>query len=537
MNRFFRRSHALPWKYLLVVLVAVGCIAATAYAAELGQEIALERHLANGEEFEVGIPELLAHGRAAFVAKWTLQEGGGRPLTTGTGGRLVDPLDPLVFPRNFNRISAPDANSCAGCHSDPFPGGAGDIVANVFVLGQRFDFATFDGNDDVIGKGNLNEGGLPSSLDDIANSRATTGMFGSGYLEMLARQMTADLQAARDGVAPGGSAALLTKGVSFGTLSRTADGSWDISQVEGLPDPSTFSDGPDAPPNLIVRPWHQAGAVVSLRQFTNNAMNHHHGMQTEERFGVDVDDDGDDFFNELTRADVTAVSVWQAALPVPGRVIPSDPGLTEAILNGEQVFASIGCADCHIAELPLDDWGWYYSEPNPYNPPGNLQVGEVESLQVNLNSKTLPSPRLGEDKRTRTTWVPAFTDLKLHDITSGPDDPNREKLNMHFSPGSEEFLEGNGKFLTKRLWGTGNTPPYFHHGKFVTIRQAIENHAGEAQAQHDAYVALSAYDQNSMIEFLKSLQVLPPGTKTFAIDDEGRPIQWPPKGRGINRTR
>ena len=40
-------------------------------------------------------------------------------------------------------------------------------------------------------------------------------MFGSGFIEMLARQMTADLQAIRDGLAPGGSAALMSKGVSF----------------------------------------------------------------------------------------------------------------------------------------------------------------------------------------------------------------------------------------------------------------------------------------------------------------------------------
>ena len=38
-------------------------------------------------------------------------------------------------------------------------------------------------------------------------------------------------------------------------------------------------------------PFHQAGAVVSLRQFTNNAFTHHHGMQSEERFGVGIDED------------------------------------------------------------------------------------------------------------------------------------------------------------------------------------------------------------------------------------------------------
>jgi hypothetical protein len=96
----------------------------------------------------------------------------------------------LEFPRNFNRISAPDANSCAGCHNIPFgvPGGGGDIVANVFVLGQRFDFATFDGADLTPTRGELDERGLTTRLQSIANSRATLGMFGSGYIEMLARR-------------------------------------------------------------------------------------------------------------------------------------------------------------------------------------------------------------------------------------------------------------------------------------------------------------------------------------------------------------
>jgi len=34
----------------------------------------------------------------------------------------------LVFPRDFNRISATDANSSAGCHNLPTVGSGGDIV-------------------------------------------------------------------------------------------------------------------------------------------------------------------------------------------------------------------------------------------------------------------------------------------------------------------------------------------------------------------------------------------------------------------------
>lgn len=55
------------------------------------------------------------------------------------------------------------------------------------------------------------------------------------------------------------------------------------------------STGAGNPPNLILQPWHQGGNVVSLRQFTVNAFNHHHGMQAEERVGPGVDQDGDGF--------------------------------------------------------------------------------------------------------------------------------------------------------------------------------------------------------------------------------------------------
>ena len=126
-------------------------------------------------------------------------------------------------------------------------------------------------------------------------------------------------------------------------------------------------------------------------------------------------------------------------------------------------------------------------------------------LSVNLNSPTLPGPRLRAV--AGVTMVPAFTDLKLHDITGGPDDPEREPLDMLQAAGSAPFFDGNGRFLTKRLWGIANEPPFFHHGKFTTMRDVIVNHHhGEALASHDAFVALSDYDQDSIIEFLKTLR-------------------------------
>src|ERR1700730_5404905 len=184
-----------------VLIIVCGVAIATLQSqSSIGREVAIAHHLQDGEEFSLPLPELVAHGRRLFTAVWTIEEGGGRPLTKGTGAKLSDPGSPLEFPRNFHRISAPDANSCAGCHNLPFgiAGGGGDIVANVFVLGQRFDFATFDTSDFVPIRGAVNEKGVPAQLQSIANSRATLGMFGSGYIEMLARQITEDLQAIRN---------------------------------------------------------------------------------------------------------------------------------------------------------------------------------------------------------------------------------------------------------------------------------------------------------------------------------------------------
>ncbi|HSY21973.1 MAG TPA: di-heme oxidoredictase family protein [Polyangiaceae bacterium] len=497
---------------------------ATNASVVIGQEISVPHHLTDGDEFRVGLPALLAQGQTLFTANWTIEEGGGRPLSKGTGAPISDPTSPLIFPRNFNKLSTPDGNACSGCHNAPFglPGGGGDFTTGVFVLGQRFDFMTFDQTDLMPTRGDRDELGRPTIVQTFADFRATPGLVGSGFIEMLSRQMTADLQAIRDAIAPGHSAALSAKGVTFGTLTHNADSTWDVSAVEGLPLLSLVTTG-TTPPTLAIRPFHASGDVVSLREFSNNAFNHHHGIQSEERFGLNVDADGDGFVNELTRADVTSVAIFQATRAVPGRVIPRNRVLQRAVAVGETQFDKIGCNSCHIDSLPLDDGGWIFVEPNPFNPLTNLQAGTVPNLSVDLTNPSLPSPRLAV--HNGVVNVAAYTDLKRHDITDGTTD-NADPLEQTAPPGSPAFFAGEHKFLTKKLWGAANEPPFFHHGKFVTLRQAVLAHAGEAAQSTAAFNALSAYQQSCVIEFLKSLQVLPPNTSSLVIDEAGQPRTW-----------
>lgn len=429
---------------------------------------------------------LFARGQQLFAAPFNALDGAGRPLTTGTGA----PRPRREGLESMNRISGPDADACAGCHNLPRSGGGGDIVANVFVLGQRFPFVNFDGG--------AGDNGELHTLQSVANERLTLGMFGSGWIELLAREMSAELAALRSAAVneaqtTGRDAvrALVAKGVSFGSLTAHPDGSLDTGGVRGVN------------ADLVIRPFHQKGAVVSLRVFTNNALNHHHGIQSSERFGLALDPDGDGRADEATVGDVTALTVYQALLPVPGRVLPADPGARTVVDRGEKLFGEVGCAECHRPFLEIEDP--VFREPGPFNPAGNLTpAGVPQPLALDLTAVG-ELPRLEREASGRVR-VPAFTDLKRHDL--GP-------------ALAHEALVQDGipreQWLTKKLWGFANEPPYLHHGKATLIGEAILLHGGEAQAARDAYDALSADDRNAVIAFLKTLQVLPEGTPTTTL--------------------
>jgi CxxC motif-containing protein (DUF1111 family) len=64
---------------------------------------------------------------------------------------------------------------------------------------------------------------------------------------------------------------------------------------------------------------------------------------------------------------------------------------------------------------------------------------------------------------------------------------------------------GNATFVTRSLWGVGSTPQYLHDGRATTIREAIREHGGEAQASRDAFFQQNATNQRNAIRFLKNL--------------------------------
>ncbi|MGC2305239.1 hypothetical protein [Candidatus Binatus sp.] len=425
----------------------------------------------HGQATILGMPlnRVSALGQQIFVTNFNACDGAGRPATTGTGAART--ADPVLGPR-FTRASAPETSSCAGCHSQPQPGGAGDFVANVFVLAQAAD---------PVSRVILN--------DDFSNTwleRNTLGMFGSGAIEMLGREMTTDLQAERQSAIiraqSSGSnvnVSLLAKGVSFGALTAHPDGSVDTSAVVGVD------------PDLVIKPFSRKGAFRSLREFTVTAMNQHHGMQAVERFGSGTDQDQDGVTNELLIGDITAVTIFQAALPAPA---VSSRGLdSRAAARGADLFDKVGCAGCHLPSLPLTSTR--FCDPDPQNPPNTFN-DTSQSYCFDLTRTGI-----------RGNSVAAFTDLKRHVICDGSKPHYCNEPASPVQASDSNFAIPSDQFLTAKLWDTGNSGPWGHRGDLDTIYAAITAHGGEAADSVGQFESLSDSDQLAVVTFLKTLQM------------------------------
>lgn len=423
------------------------------------------------------IPVLQPLGEHLFSAKFTSLDGAGRPDATGA-------IVPTKVRRQshlaFQRLAGPDANACASCHNEPVVGGAGSFTANVFVS-EGFESADFDTID-----------------PQFSNERNTNAIQGAGLIELLAREMTRELRAQRRDALKSARASgapetvsLTTKDVSFGSITAYPDGTLDVSALDGVDD------------DLTIRPFSQKGVFASLRQFTVNAMNAHHGIQPTERFGpmwTGTDDfDADGFTAEMSDGQISALVAWQATLPAPTRREDLPEVWQSASAKGESTFGEIGCAVCHKPSLPLDSL--VFHDPGPYDTAGTLRQSDMdEPLALDLASLDWVQALPRDDKGR--VLVPLFGDLKRHRIADAQNDTFGNELL------AQRFV-ARDVFITAELWGIGSTAPYGHRGDLTTLDEAILAHGGAAKASRDAYDGLAENERQSVIAFLRSLEIAP----------------------------
>ena len=475
-----RNTEETKWgRYPPLILIALIVFPMIAGFFEVGfsQDIGDLPNVKHIEQEEIddgslSFKELFDIGGKLFTVDFSTLDGYGRP-NVNSDGILNELADQTLndLPNDlFTRTFGPDASSCVECHNKPFAGGAGGNVANAFIRAwdSKYPF---------------------SVKKEHTNERNTKHVFGSGGIELLAEEITAQLQAIEHQAIIEATRTrqpiqrfLTAKGIDFGRLIALPDGTVDKSNVNGVP------------PDLMIKPFGSKGTIESIRKFTTNPLVAHHGIQADERLEDDPRkeihpfhqwDDGDGYDHEATRGDVTALVIWQAAQPIPVQIIPDSPVVAQAVAKGTKTFEEIGCATCHIPRLIVDDP--IFREPSRIDP--------TKSFSFDI-TRDGPEPNFERTVDGKAV-VYAYTDLKRHYMGEGLRDP------------LDELGVNAAVFITAELWGVGNTGPWMFNGRAFTLDQAIRMHGGEAQTSRDEYAALPDRKQREIVEFLKSL-VLPP---------------------------
>ena len=466
-------SKSILFIFILCSFVAINCVSSEEEIISLGEGPMIKNHFDQNKINDYDLEEIIEHGEFLFKVSFNELDGLGRPETSGT----TKTRPRRESPQNFNRISGPDANACVACHNLPRIGGGGDNSNNVFGLASDIDFATLEGS--------VGSEDDSSSVLDITNERNTIGVFGSGLVELLSREITSDLlniveKSKKLSIEENKviKADLESKGINYGYIEVHPNGFVDRSNVDGIDS------------DLVLRPFIQKGVIGTLRDFSNISMNHHHGMQSEELAGLNSDLDRDGIVNELTEGDITAITIFQATLDFPDNIFSENEEIKSAQLKGKEIFNNIGCASCHMPTLPLKSL--MFVEPGPLNTEISTTIVESKkTLVVNLEDYV---SKLDKDE-DGNYLIPIWSDLKRHDMGSKLDNerPLQKGVPTNY-------------WLTKKLWGFYSEPPFLHHGRANLLNDVIEMHQGDAKISSDAYFELDSSEQQYLIEFLKSFK-------------------------------
>jgi CxxC motif-containing protein (DUF1111 family) len=323
----------------------------------------------------------------------------------------------VVFDTEFGRragLGGPRFNgdSCRACHFEPMIGGAGPLGVNV----MRHGILDQDGEFVAPAVGTIlhrelaldNQTNLPQAEANIFEHRQTPPLFGLGLVDAIS------------------DAAILANADPDDTL-----------VPDGISGRASWTDG-----NRLGRFGWKA-QVPSLEEFVRDAVTNELGMTLPYveglTFGRIQDNDGV-ADPELTQTDADLMLFFMQALAPPPRLegSASDP----EVAAGEQVFADIGCASCHLPELE---------------------------------------------------GVALYSDLLLHEILPAE------------AAGIEDTSANMWEFRTAPLWGLHASGPYMHDGRAETVAAAIEQHAAEGAAARDAFAALGQADRDALLAFLASL--------------------------------
>lgn len=348
-------KRLLPFALLLVCGTASAQSPVFSPAVNIDQQQLLTN---NGTGYP--LQKVLESGGQFWTTPFTVADGFGEGVN---GPRAAQRA--AMYPNNpsfpFLRVNGIDSQSCYECHNS-----IGSYLAPSSSTG-----ALIRKPGPVGGSAGFNSDAFINPLFPTPLTlfvRNPPHVFGVGYVQQLAYEMTLDLRAsenvartqakANPGVAQ--SVALQSKGTSFGTFSTTYDAAKkaftdDFSKVVGVS------------VDFTVRPLQWKGIASSVRHFVRDALDFHFSMQAVEKVGTDADGkpndcDKDGVVNEVTLGNLSAMTAFVSMTRPPTQIIPPDQQAQVAL--GTQLFSGQGspripagsqmCAACHTPSLHLN---------------------------------------------------------------------------------------------------------------------------------------------------------------------------------------
>jgi CxxC motif-containing protein (DUF1111 family) len=307
-----------------------------------------------------------------------------------------------------------NGDSCRACHFEPVLGGSGPRGVNVVRHGILNDDGGFvpPTLGTILHRSTVlrDSANLPQVATDVYELRQTPHLFGLGLLESVPE------------------AAIL------------ANADPDDVDGDGISGKPSYVDG------MLLSRFGWKAQVPTIDEFIRDAVTAELGMTLPQVEGLTfgrVHDNDDVPDPEFSLANAELLADYLKLLGPPPRQPVTDEA---AAALGETLFTAVGCADCHVPELP------------------------------------------GADGPVR-----AYSDLLLHEIL--PED----------ATGIEEASATVREFRTPPLWGVGATGPWLHNGRADSLADAILAHAGEGTAAREAFAALSLSEQDALLTFLESL--------------------------------
>ena len=391
----------------------------------------------------------------------------GDPILGLTAGELSDfMVGKVAYGTNLEEFEglgpAFNKESCGGCHNNPF-GGPGTSTVTRFGTtskGGGFDpLASLGGSllqADAIN--DLCREDIPGAAT-ITQTRITNGMLGYGLVEAIP---DADLLA-NETTPPSPNVSGIAHMV-------------EAFEAPGIPRVGRFGWKAQVPTILTFSADAANNEMGLTNVFLPNEQdpNGDHPPSLGAPDNCDVIADPEDNItlgNGVDKTFIEVVTDFQRFLAQP-------PQTPKSGMNGEAVFTTVGCSDCHVPSFTTDDGTFF------------------PSLELTLQSKV----------------IRPYSDFLLH--------------NMGLE--GDPIVQGAGveqEVKTPPLWGLRVRDPVWHNGELgggtfedrMNLAIARHDSAGsEAQISAQAYAALSQPDKDDLIAFLNSL-----GRVEFDTDGDG----------------